>query len=43
METSLILLEGRAATSEKELDMLLEQLQEVSVITAVLLSPECIH
>ena len=29
METSLILLEGRAAASEKELDTLLEQLQEV--------------
>lgn len=29
VETSLILLEGRAATSEKELDVLLEQLQEV--------------
>eukprot|EP00752_Nemacystus_decipiens_P011884 g10537.t2 len=28
VETSLILLEGRAATSEKELDVLLEQLQE---------------
>lgn len=32
VETSLILLEGRAATSEKELDMLLEKLQEVSEV-----------
>ena len=33
VETSLILLEGRAAASEKELDELLEQLQEVGGVT----------